>query len=124
MTDKDIKKALAECSKHTECEACHFMDECYDLDVLHRNFLDLINRQEKKIEELETALFNLGEAYSVYEETTGLKQAKVEAYKEFAEILKTRQRYAKDVFNHTIEVVVRVEDIDKVLEKMEEYSEE
>lgn len=52
MTDNEIIKALEECTKHTECEACHFMDECYDLDVLHRNALDLINRQKTEIEDL------------------------------------------------------------------------
>jgi 3-methyladenine DNA glycosylase/8-oxoguanine DNA glycosylase len=40
--------------------------------------LDLINRQRAEIERLK-------EAYAVYEEISGLKRAKAEAIKEFAE---------------------------------------
>lgn len=51
---------------------------------MERKFTDdeiIINRQKAEIESLK-------EAYAIYEETTGLKWARAEAVKEFAERLK------------------------------------
>ena len=45
-----------------------------------RDAIDLINRQKAEIESLK-------EAYTIYEETTGLKWVRAEAIKEFAERL-------------------------------------
>lgn len=81
MTDNEIVKALRRCGYHTECCYCNSVDECGSKRALGDNCLDLINRKDAEIERLK-------EAYLVYEETTGLKQAKSEAYKEFAERLK------------------------------------
>lgn len=83
MTDTEIIKALKECTKHTECEACHFMDECYDLDVLHRNALYLINRQKAEIEEKSKRLSEI--LPIVAEISTEAAKKSAEAVKEFAE---------------------------------------
>lgn len=51
LTDKEIIKAL-ECCSNDECSKCPFQDGvCSEKDVM-KNSLDLINRQEAKIERL------------------------------------------------------------------------
>ena len=70
--------------------------------------LDLIKRKDAEIARLK-------KAYSVYEETTGLKQAKFEAYKEFAERLK-EQAY----INNYCDLVVNEESIDNLLKELTE----
>lgn len=82
FTDDEIVKAL-ECCMYGRCDDnCPFfkkaVEKCNDLDSL---ILDLINRQKAEIESLK-------EAYAIYEETTGLKWARAETIKEFAERLK------------------------------------
>ena len=127
MTDKDIIKAIEYCKSENSCIGCPYEFEGeFCEDKLKEDALDLINRQERKIEELETALFNLGATFEYDAELIMQEKSviKAEARKEFAENLKKHERYATDVFDHTTMVVVRVEDIDNVLEKMEEYSEE
>ena len=78
-----------------------------------RNALDLINQQKAEIERLK-------EAYAVYEETTGLKWARAEAIKEFAEKLKRHyvgyDRY-DDIYAHHI-----IDDIDFLVEEMLGYN--
>ena len=84
MTDNEIIKALGECTKHKACEACHFMDKCYDLDVLHRQALDLINRQKA---EIEAKSKKLSEILPIVAEIRN------NAVKEFAEELKDRKHF-------------------------------
>lgn len=83
--DNDIVKALELCitpkgTDHT-CAICplHKIGASCKT-VLNRHAIELINRQKAEIEKLK-------EAYAVYEETTGLKQARAEAIKEFVERL-------------------------------------
>ena len=81
LTDAEIIKALEHCNS-LKCLGCPCIQEQAScLDVLTTNVLEFIERKDAEIERLK-------KAYSVYEETTGLKQAKFEAYKEFAERLK------------------------------------
>lgn len=69
---------------------------------------DFINRQKAEIEQLK-------EAYSVYEETTGLKQVRAEAIKEFAERLK-----AEATLQHGGVTVVYGSCIDNLVKEMTE----
>lgn len=78
MTDNDIKKAL----ENAKYRVDGIVTRGFYLDPeLFNQIVDLINRLEAENERLK-------EAYAVYEETSGLKKAKTEAYKEFAERLK------------------------------------
>lgn len=116
MTDKDIKKALECCAdKKWLCPQCKYIGRCKQVQ---RGALDLINRQERKIEELETALFHMGELEQGWI-VTGYKNIKAEARKEFAERLKEKKYQAKDVIWHSLDYVVSEKTIDKVLEETE-----
>lgn len=125
LTDNEIKKAL-ECCKDEEvdCDKCPYNAKNKCVGVLLQNALDYINRLEVENERLQKYYDNMEDAiYSFREDHAKVKffkkEIKAEAIKEFAERLKENQRYAKDVFDHTTELVVRVEDIDKVLEETE-----
>lgn len=75
--------------------------------------LELANRYEMAQVEIK----RLKEAYLAYEETTGIKKAKVEAIKEFADRLKNRtHEEAYSVFDSVDSVYD--EDIDLVLAEM------
>ena len=82
FTDNEIVKAL-ECCREKDCGDCPMSEypqticewDAFDLAI------DLINRKKAEIERLR-------EAYALYEETTGLKWARAEAIKEFAERVK------------------------------------
>ena len=82
FTDDEIAKAL-ECCREKDCCDCPMSEypqticewDAFDLAI------DIINRQKAEIERLK-------EAYAIYEETTGLKLARAETIKEFAERLK------------------------------------
>ena len=111
MTDKDIIKALKLCTEIKTSEAC---DDCpyrglcrEDGDILEKDALALINRQQAEIERLKTKCENTQIGYNFAEdEIKNLKKdkyklqkalnqsedyrviAKAEAVKEFAERLK------------------------------------
>lgn len=103
LTDKEIVKALECCTLQKQhCPSnCPLNDNYNCQKILFKDTLDLINRQQDKnkfLQERNVILRSavdyhrkesekLKEAYAVYEETAGLKQAKAEAYKEFAELL-------------------------------------
>jgi hypothetical protein len=83
FTDEQIIKGLTCYTKDelcvTHCELFEMTTEpCYK--ALAEAAIDLINRQRAEIDDLK-------KAYLKYEETSGLKQAKAEAIKEFAERL-------------------------------------
>lgn len=89
FTDDEIVKAL-ECCCDVDVDSCNKcpiyphslnMTQTECMETAMRNALDLINRQKEEIESLK-------EAYAIYEETTGLKLARAETIKEFAERLK------------------------------------
>ena len=90
FTDDEIVRALECClADRVICDKCPIQRECesnpFDA-TLARYSLDLINRQKAEIERLK-------EADAIYEETTGLKLARTEAIKEFAERLKGKLFY-------------------------------
>ena len=101
FTDDEIVKALECCTsdKYT-CSKCpyedtkHIKNEEFEImpngksydewscdEWLKCDLLNLINRQKAEMERLK-------EAYALYEETTGLKWARAEAIKKFANMLK------------------------------------
>ena len=108
MTKKELKyvNSLKEENERVKTLLLRFADAVGKLtniaDVANMMLIPIMVEQNKKFRE----------------------EIKAEARKEFAESLKKHERYATDVFDHTKMVVVRLEDIDNVLEKMEEYSEE
>ena len=77
--------------------------------------LDLINRQQTEIE-------NLKKAYEIYEESSGLKWAKAEAIKEFAERLKHGKYYDLNYCEWVVEV--GVSEIDNLVKEMTEGNNE
>ena len=93
MTDKEIIKAL-ECCKttiQTDCENCPLYKEevtenstC--ITILSENALDLINRQQAEIERLQKAI--KVQDIMIEQQDYKLKQAKSEAIKDFADMLK------------------------------------
>lgn len=84
MTDNEIKKALECCLEpRHDCSYCLLEKEVYCTSLLHKNILDLINRQQAEIERLNGNLFTISNA---------CMQRRNEAIKEFAERLKEEQR--------------------------------
>ena len=75
-------------------------------NVILRSAVDYHRKESEKLKE----------AYAVYEETAGLKQAKAEAYKEFAERLKANRR---NLFNYIYSSKNFDEQIDIILKEME-----
>lgn len=133
MTDNDIIKAL-ECCKSPipMCDDCPVGESDMCFDFLKDYALDLIKRQKAEILELQgnrkfvrgtvarlletsdkqqAMIEKLKEAYAVYEETTGLKQARADAIREFAERLKA-EVLISDFYS--------VEDIDNLVKEMTE----
>ena len=114
MNDNDIVKALEAIASADigDCKRdCAFYDGKVHFcgGIVAKHSLDLIERQKAEILELQgnrkfirgtvarlletsdkqqAMIEKLKEAYAVYEETTGLKQVRAEAIKEFAERLK------------------------------------
>lgn len=82
MNDNDIIKAL-ECCINGKCAECPLEKMACSETVAMQYALALINRQKAEIESLQ-------KAYLMYEETSGLKQAKSEAIKDFAEEFERR----------------------------------
>lgn len=82
FTDDEIVKAMW-CCINDKCIECPLSNQpkVHGCMKLTQNALDLIIRQKAEIESLK-------EAYAIYEETTGLKLARAETIKEFAERVK------------------------------------
>ena len=144
MTDNEIIKAL-ECCKSPipMCDDCPVGESDMCFDFLKGYALDIINRQKAKIEELQGTLKfvrgtvarlletsdkqqakieKLKEAYAVYEETTGLKQVRSDAIREFAERLKAVKYQSSDWSRGEHPYVVEEADINEIL--LEEMTEE
>ena len=90
----DYIKSLQKTNKEMFNRANELYKEIEHLDNELVSADEVIGFREAEIERLK-------EAYSIYEETTGLKQAKSEAYKEFAEKVKdaTFHYYDSDIDN-------------------------
>ena len=119
FTDEEVIKALECCilRKQYRCEnrKCPLYYETTKYsdctEMLVENALDLINRQKAEIERLRSQL-------DCYEETSGNKQAKAEAIKEFAERLK------RDAFlplgTYFVEEIITAKQIDNLVKEMTE----
>ena len=74
-----------------------------------RDTLDLIKRQKAEIESLK-------EAYAIYEETTGLKWARAETIKEFAERVKDIVDDPALIRGRVIDIII--DTIDNLVQEM------
>lgn len=88
MTDNEIIKVLEFCPEHNCDVECPLFDTPYCVNVLMKNALDLIQRQQERIERLKD---NLDAVLAERADHT-------EAIKEFADNLK------KDIKNHRLEM--------------------
>ena len=124
MTDNEIIKALECCSTgetYADCEkngcplylgitmGCKYIDK---ENQLYSDALDLINRQKAEIEKLKgsTIVSNIMESQRIK------REAKAEAYKEFAERLNEKAQIA-DCFD-SYNMVVGTHFIDNLLKEM------
>ncbi len=88
MTDKKIIKALECCqtSYDKRCEECPYQNYKFICNnKMKKDALDLINHQKAEIERSKTD--NLSMQKTLSKMSLGVEQARVEAFKEFAEIL-------------------------------------
>lgn len=92
LTDIEIIKALECCQIDNMCEFCYLKSDKKDCGKrLHKDVIDLINRQKAEIERLKS--MNQSKLDIIHDVRTDLETAKAEAIKEFAERLK------KSLFN-------------------------
>lgn len=151
MNDKDIIEYLENEIKNKKLGYEYFLGQGHypDEDIVKdiakmQDILDLINRQKAENLELQgnlkfvrgtvarlletsdmqqAKIEKLKEAYAVYEETTGLKQVRAEAIREFSERLKRKSRriseYDEGGWYMDIRAV-KVEDIDNLVKEMTE----
>ena len=109
LTDNDIKKALECCSKKI-CKQCpNFSEDIECSEKLIILALDLINRLQAENEELKSAI----NGFRGYED-----KIKAEAYKEFAERLKTEYAKGMNWFKKKESYYVDVGDIDNLLKEL------
>ena len=128
MTDEQVIEALECC--HSElgnmCSICPLfdLDNDYCEDELHKDALDLINRQKAEIDELRERISYLEESidYSrkeynwLLQKLQRSQQAKSEVIKRLAERIKQRERIMKyDLFP---EYAVSVKDIDDIVKEI------
>lgn len=118
LTDEEIVKVLECCAYSDGCERCQYSKQCDGAEHLI-NTLDLINRQKSEIERLKgsTVVNNIMESQRIK------REAKANAYKEFAErikmsikanVVETLRNDVKGVYN--AEYVL--DDIDNLLKEM------
>ena len=120
LTDEEIIKALEYCNAdRNECDKCVLQKECESnpfYSAVAEHALDLINRQKSEIERLKgsTIVNNIMESQRIK------REAKAEAYKEFAEKLKQHKRKMKgfDLTEEFWDYAILVEDIDNLLKEM------
>jgi hypothetical protein len=135
FTYEQIIKALECCANEdASCPECP-VGRDYDCRLQIASYaLETINRQKAEIErlnhiraELSREIDRLEEAYSIYEETTGLKQVRAEAIREFVERLfervavKTLVGKSEDYSDGFIEATCWYdEEIDNLVKEMTE----
>ena len=96
------RKCEWDCDMNKQCGSC--MIRCV------KQTIEMARKQQAEIERLK-------ESYIAYEETTGLKQAKAEAVKEFAERLKDEFRILS-LDATVLDYLVTSKVIDRVLKEM------
>ena len=117
MTDTEIIKALECCTtkgaKCSDCPAFKKVDRS-DCKKYFRGAIDLINRQQAEIEELQIENKSLRSAANCYK--LHYNEARTEAYKEFAERLKEEAQMA-DCFD-SYNMVVGTHFINNLVKEM------
>lgn len=113
MSDEDIKKVL-ECCLETrhDCSDCLLEKEVYCTSLLHKNILDLINRQQAEIERLKYLLEREEKATESFS-----KQCYKDGIKEFAERLKATLPDREDK-RCTLDDCYTLDLIDSIAEEM------
>lgn len=113
---KNVSKAAIDLINRQKARTLELQGDLKFVRGTVKRLLELSDEQKAKIEQLK-------EAYSVYEETTGLKQVRAEAIREFAERLK-ESAFACDVSfgfgREHCEEAVTVLEIDNLAKEMTE----
>ena len=120
MTDNETIKALQICSddEADTCRDCPYSNDwtiCNEL--LAKDALDLINRQQAEIERLNACVKTEDEVRAIAKETIQqyILTARAEAVKEFAERLKKKsQKRTSDIYGER----VYMQDIDILVKEM------
>jgi hypothetical protein len=88
-TDEQIKKALECCryKSNSNCDCCPYREVAYCWDVLRRDAVDLINRQEAEKAELKETLNATIAGQETLQKYLAEKEAKIEKLKEESETL-------------------------------------
>ena len=110
MTDNEIIMALEYCyADENNCKRCPYMavGKCHKVHT--RDVLDLINRQKAEIERLEAI-------QSSHLFTTDFIRYK--AVKEFAERLKSKEKFHYDYYSNIAIRYIKIEDIDNLVKEM------
>lgn len=118
-TDEEIIKALEYCNAdRNECDKCVLKRKCESnpfYSAVAEHALELINRQKSEIERLKgsTIVNNIMESQRIK------REAKAEAYKEFADMVKKNIKEVWNYDNGTCScVLVLTKDIDKILKEI------
>jgi hypothetical protein len=90
MNDRDVVKALECCAEHPNCKNCPCVDKIGCVNLISKDTLDLIKRQQAEIERLQGYNENLQTANVAL--SNEILDIKAEAIKEFAERLNSRTR--------------------------------
>ena len=122
MNNDDIKDALTVCANNS-CSGCLYYEfgNCYD--KLKLDARDLITEQEKEIERLKDDYAKLQELFAQYQMASDkeikaqVKQAKIEAVKDFTEKLKKYSYCDNDFMDGKWHRYVLVSDIDGLLKE-------
>ena len=117
MKDNEIIKALECCSAlDKDCQKCLYNERFGNICIhfLCKDTVDLINRQNAEIDRLEDILDKKVVEFA-YEKKQDIKS---EAYKEFAEWLKTEYAQGINWFGVKEHYFVNVEDIDNLVKEM------
>ena len=117
MTDKEIIKALECCTQQHKCNECPYLMEHHLVcnHHLHKDTLDLINRQQAEIERLSNSAKQW--EYTAKGLFIGKQTAKAEAIKEFAERLKEKLHLNGVVMGSNC-AIVEDTDIDNLVKEM------
>lgn len=116
MTDKKIIQALKCCAANDRCWLCPMQKKCKGFPALHKNAIDLINRQKAKIESLEVSLESMRSVAKGFQSAHERAESKRKiAIQDFAERLKEK---AKPHYFDNCCFAVSVEDIDTLANEL------
>lgn len=118
-TDEEIIKALEYCNADiSKCDRCVLQRDCESnpfYSAVAEHALDLINRQKAEIERLKGSTI----VNSIVERQRIKREAKTEAYKEFADMVKKNIKEVWNYNNGTCScVLILTKDIDNFLKEM------